>query len=124
MILARAEEHLHLDFKTVGKDDMSVADDRRNLAASISGFANSDGGIIVWGVATKQSADKIDCASEARAIESPLLLVTRLNDLTGEATSPTVASVEHRALMPAKEMGGFVATYVPASDRAPHMALG
>jgi hypothetical protein len=39
------QEHLHLDFKTVNRADLSDKDDRRNLARSLSGFANSGGGI-------------------------------------------------------------------------------
>jgi hypothetical protein len=42
-------EHLLLDFKTVNSASFN-RDDRRSLACALSGFANSSGGLIVWGV--------------------------------------------------------------------------
>jgi hypothetical protein len=55
----KAEEGLYLDFKQ--KSDRwgpALNDDKANLAKAISGFANTDGGLIVWGV--KARADKKD----------------------------------------------------------------
>lgn len=40
------EENLHLDFKTVASSAMKSKDDRHSLATALSGFANSEGGII------------------------------------------------------------------------------
>jgi predicted HTH transcriptional regulator len=51
------EEHLHLEFKTVENSDLSKRDDRKNLAICVSGFANSDGGLIIWGW-TREKANK------------------------------------------------------------------
>lgn len=121
MIAQQQEETLHLDFKTVGKEDLSVRDDRRNLARSVSGFANSDGGLIIWGVVARKRADGADCATAAQPLQNAKLFVSRLNDLTGDAVSPLVDGVEHRILT--SRTGGFAATLVPASDRGPHMAL-
>ena len=56
------EEDIHLEFKTVNDPEMN-RDDRKNLAKCISGFANSDGGMVVWGVEAKKNADGIDCVS-------------------------------------------------------------
>ena len=44
-IADRQEENLHLEFKTA--DPRLTRNDRRNFAEAISGFANSDGGLIV-----------------------------------------------------------------------------
>lgn len=51
-ILDREVENLFLDFKrsaTNGAGSKLHRDDRKNLAKAISGFGNSEGGIIVWG---------------------------------------------------------------------------
>lgn len=115
------EEHLHLDFKLVKSASFASSDDRRNLACALSGFANSAGGLIVWGVEARKNADGIDCASALAPIDHVQLLVTRLNALTGEATDPTVDGVQHRAI----DIGGgrgFAATLVPESEAGPHMA--
>jgi hypothetical protein len=114
------EEHLHLDFKTVNKADLS-REDRRNFAICISGFANSDGGLIIWGVDARKNDQEIDCASEPKEIASIKLFVSKLNEYTGQAVSPIVDGVRHKAIetTPGK---GFAVTLVPESDAGPYMA--
>jgi hypothetical protein len=117
----RRQEDLHMEFKTVNKADLSYADDRRNLAKALSGFANSDGGLIVWGVNARPGNDGVDCAQEATPVEDPKRLVGCLNEFTGQSVSPIVDGVEHKSL--SLENGtGFGVTLVPASDSGPHMA--
>ncbi len=59
----KQEEHLHLDFKTLRNAELTSGDDKRNIARCISGFANSNGGIIIWGIDARKNSDDIDCAS-------------------------------------------------------------
>jgi hypothetical protein len=53
MIAARVTEELFLDYKqcatACGARGLHP-DDRKNLGKAISGFGNSDGGLIIWGV--------------------------------------------------------------------------
>ena len=116
------EENLHLDFKTVKNADMTATDDKRNLARGISGFANSNGGIIVWGVDARKNADGVDCANSIAEISKPALMVSRLNTLTGDATSPIVDGIRHRAITNPETNAGVVVTLVPETDSGPHMA--
>jgi len=45
------QEDLLLEFKTIeGSCAPMAKPDRKNFAIALSGFANSDGGVIVWGV--------------------------------------------------------------------------
>ena len=55
-------EHLQLEFKTINDANFSRTD-RRNLAIMISGFANSSGGIIVWGIDARPNQDGISLFS-------------------------------------------------------------
>jgi len=115
------EEHLHLDFKTVSNANLRSTDDKRNLAKCLSGFANSSGGIIVWGVDARKNAQGIDCASAHNEIAPIKLFVSRLNELTGEAVSPIVEGIRHKPIEGGHD-SGFAATLVPESDSGPHMA--
>ena len=114
------EEDLHLDFKTVGDVTLS-RDDRKSLAVALSGYANSDGGLIVWGVEARPGADGVDCASALRQVSNAQLLLGRLNTLTGQGVSPLVDGVEHRAIV-LEDGSGFCISCIPASDSGPHMA--
>lgn len=65
-ILTRKSEELFLDFKKSADDGIGKLlhnDDRKNLAKAISGFGNSEGGIIVWGIhCDKEIHDDADIA--------------------------------------------------------------
>jgi hypothetical protein len=60
--LGQQTEHLQLDFKTVNSALLN-RDDRMSLACALSGFANSSGGLIVWGVDARKNGDGVDCAT-------------------------------------------------------------
>jgi hypothetical protein len=115
------EENLFLDFKRVNRPDLTNSDDKKNLAKALSGFSNSSGGIIVWGVDARKNAQGIDCACELKAIQSVKRILSRLNELTGMAVSPMVDGVQHRVIKTNKD-DGFAITYIPKSDSGPHMA--
>jgi Putative DNA-binding domain len=117
----RQEESLHLDFKLLKDAAFSSGDDKRNLAKALSGFANSSGGVIVWGVDARKNADGVDCATATVPIVGLAHALTRLNSLTGDSAEPTVGGVLHRSLATADDVG-YLATLVPESDRGPHMA--
>jgi len=114
------EEDLHLDFKNV-TDPILSRDDRKNLAIALSAFANSDGGLLVWGVDARQNAEGVDCAVALRDIANAQQCLTRLNELTGQCVSPLVDGVIHKAVLNRGD-AGFCVSMIPASDAGPHMA--
>lgn len=116
------EENLHLEFKTLSGPDFGIVEDRRNLARALSGFANSDGGIIIWGVKADKSGDSPDCAKALQPISKVALLLSRLNELTSDALSPVHSTVQHRIVHINDDGSGLAATLVPSSDSGPHMA--
>lgn len=117
---SQEQEDLQLEFKTINDASFNFNDDKRNLARALSGFANSSGGIIVWGVGTSK-VDGVDCASELKPISNIALLESRLNNLTGKAAMPIIDGVLHRTIDQGGN-SGYAMTFVPESDRGPHMA--
>jgi hypothetical protein len=117
----KQEEHLQLDFKTVKSPSFASVDDRRNFAKALSGFANSAGGIIVWGIDARRNDEGIDCAIAPSEITQLRMLISRLNEFTGQAVSPLVDGVKHKAIETSDEIG-FAATLIPESEFPPHMA--
>ncbi|MBC8492881.1 MAG: ATP-binding protein [Chloroflexi bacterium] len=117
----RQEETLHLDFKQVSDPGMSRRDTRRNFAVAVSGFANSDGGVVIWGVSARADDDGVDCAQELSPIQQLSLYVSKLQRYSGDAVSPMADGVIHVKL-PLNGDTGFVKSLIPASDSGPHMA--
>ena len=106
---AAQEEHLQLDFKLVNDPNLGGQGDRKILAKCISGFANSSGGIVVWGVDARRNDEGIDCAGEIQPINSLGIFLSRLNELSGRATSPAVEGVVHKKFETSSNRG-FAAT--------------
>lgn len=121
LISKRHQEDLHLEFKVLGNNRSFKRDDRRNLAVAVSGFANSDGGIVVWGVVAEKDDDAVDAASREQPVENVHAGLSELQGLTGSAASPVVDGVLHKSVQ-AQGDAGFLVTFVPPSDRGPHMA--
>lgn len=114
------EEDLHLEFKTVSVQPFNK-DDKKNYAKALSGFANSDGGIVVWGVDARKNPDGVDVASKTSPIGKLAKFVSDLNSLTGEFVSPIVNGVLHKKILEGQNTG-YAASLIPASDIGPHMA--
>lgn len=120
--MARSEpETLLLEFKTTSSEDLGTHASRRQLSEVIAGFANADGGLVIWGIGARRGEDGIDCARELKPLTNPALFASRARSLHPDATSPSVEGVEHRAIE-RHDGTGFVVTRVPASDSGPHMA--
>lgn len=121
-IARNQEEHLYLDFKLLKDASLASSDDKRNLARALSGFSNSSGGLIIWGVEARKNNDGIDCATALKEIDRVALLLSRLNELTGDGVDPTVHGVRHR-IIPGRDAGrGFAVSLIPESDTGPHMS--
>ncbi|TGL66506.1 AlbA family DNA-binding domain-containing protein [Leptospira levettii] len=116
------EENLYIDFKTLKSNELNSDDDKGNYAKALSGFANSEGGIIIWGVETQKKSE-IDAASGIKEIENVKKSLTRIEQLTGELLSPKLVGVKNK-IINTKENNGLIVTYIPPSDNPPHMALG
>ncbi len=127
MVAENEQETLYLDFKesSTGKAPMQESD-RKTLAEAISGFANSDGGVIVWGVECHKgpAADDPDVAQSAKPIRNLSRWISDLNQYTHSSVSPEVVGVEHLSVpSDAGADVGYAVTYVPKADGQPRMAI-
>src|SRR4051812_824302 len=90
------EEHLSLEFKTLGGPELKSGGDKKHLAEALSGFANSSGGVVVWGIGTKKGVSGNDTASSKAPIPNVAMLVQRLAEFSSLYVAPPVAGVVHR----------------------------
>ncbi len=124
-IADRKAEELFLDFKRSSDNGAAsrLSDiDRKNLAKAISGFGNSEGGVVVWGVDCSRDVDGADVAKAKFPIENPKRFASLLQGVISSCTVPPHSGVENK-LIEAEPGLGFVITLIPKSDFAPHQML-
>jgi hypothetical protein len=100
-IVDRQSEELFLDFKQsadAGRGRKLHDNDRWNLSKAISGFGNSEGGVIVWGVDCRDDAAQGDVARCKVPIENPKRFVSRLEGAVSGCTIQAHPHVRHHAV--------------------------
>jgi hypothetical protein len=125
MVEANVVEELFLDYKrssTLLPSPRLSEDDRKNLAKAISGFANSEGGLIIWGVDCRPTPDG-DVPVAAVPITQVTALKTLFDSALGGLTLPSHSGVENLAVPMNAAGGGFVITYVPVGLHVPYQCL-
>lgn len=123
----RASEELFLDFKMVSpeyKVNSLGKSDEDNLAKAISGFANSCGGVIVWGVNCSGRGQKPDLADGLALIPDAKAFRATIEGTISRATIPPHTGVCNCLILEPGTEQGYVATLVPLSDEAPLRAVG
>ncbi len=122
----RDSENLFLDFKRSADNGAGRTlhqNDRRNLAKAISGFGNSAGGLVVWGVDCSADASGADTARMKVPLIDPKKFLSQIEGAVSGCTIPPHSGVQNRVVESADGQGGFVLTYVPESSHAPHQAI-
>ncbi|MBF0442093.1 MAG: ATP-binding protein [Oligoflexales bacterium] len=115
-------EDLHLDFKRKAKPENSQLDesDKRNLSRALSGFANSDGGVIIWGIDAPSSGTGL---REKYPIMEVQNFAEHLDSMASRMVVPQVEGVMNHVIFENREEGtGYVVTCIPKSIAAPHRA--
>jgi schlafen family protein len=125
MIAAPFVEELFLDYKrsaTTLPSGRLDDEDRKNLAKAISGFANSEGGIIIWGVDCRRTT-KGDIPTAPLPIADPVALKTLFDGAIGGLNLPAHSGVENIALLDGTGPSGFVVTHIPPGQGVPYQPL-
>jgi hypothetical protein len=85
------------DFK--GAERITDHDIKKTWSEALAGFANTQGGVLVWGVdARKDSVTGVDAACGLSPVTNPSAFKSRLNELHAQATEPPVLGVRSRRI--------------------------
>lgn len=125
MLDERWAENPILDFKCASKNTAPMTDDDiKNYAVALSGFANSEGGIIIWGVdCRKNGADEADTVHALRPISGLKRFESDLQQFAACIVSPGIVGVDHHLVEEAPGSDrGFAVTFVPKGEGEPQMA--
>lgn len=115
-------EGLYIDFKE-SKDggvpsERLTRHGREILGKSISAFANTSGGVLVWGIEAKNNKDVSDSP-----IPNVARFVQDLNSATASATDPHVEGVVSEPIFLEDQTTGYAVTYIPESKYKPHQCV-
>jgi len=124
-IMSMQTEELFLDFKTAVSDGKNFKtlhkDDRRNLAKSISGFGNSEGGVVVWGVSCARDVEIGDVAKAKVKVKNVHRFLSWIENAISGCTVPSHNGIRNHIISVDKNGDGYVATYIPKSEITPLM---
>jgi hypothetical protein len=109
-------EQLFFDYKE--KQDRTNAKldekDKKNLAKSVSGFANSSGGVLIWGIEDKSLKPK--------PISDIIEFARNLQLLAVNSIDPIVPNIE-TGIVSEDDQIGFAYIFIPESDLVPHRII-
>ena len=121
-LLKRKEsEQYFVEFKTaewrdyIGKKTLGNKD-RKNLARAISGFGNSEGGLLIWGIDTHGNGD---FANSLKPIISPENFLALINSDISRLTIPPHPTVESFVIKEGNSNKGFIITIIPKYEGLP-----
>src|SRR5260370_32466739 len=123
LVTSQAQEGLQLDFKVKAnpKNGELNRDDRGVLGAALSAFANSAGGLLIWGIEAKPNSDKVDAARSAVPIPNLSRFKSDVSRAVAELLMPRHEGIQIEAVEDPKRPGsGYLAIWVDRSDRRRH----
>lgn len=113
-----ALERVHFDFKEKADRRKSSLDDadRRNLGKALSGFANSNGGVLIWGIE--------DASGNAKPIADVTGFTDAMLQMCHQVTSPAISGIDGTVVPSDSDpSSGYSLIYVPESETPPHRVL-
>jgi Putative DNA-binding domain len=117
-------EGLHLEYKRKADPMTPRLDkyDKRSIAEAIVSFANSDGGILIYGIESKM-IDGLDVAHSLGSIAEIDKFVGEMRLVAELNVSPQVRGLVIEAIPKGDGSGaGFAVCRVPSSEHRPHMS--
>ena len=110
-IINRQTEELFLDFKQAvssGKNFTTLhRDDRKNLAKAISGFGNSEGGVIIWGVECSRDVEAGDVAQAKVKVQNVHRFLSWIENAISGCTIPSHNKVRNHVISCDENGDGF-----------------
>jgi hypothetical protein len=125
-ITEEISKELFIDYKRVtneGANPKLEQSDRENFARAISGFGNSEGGIIIWGVDCRNDPERGDVPETKFPIHKVKRLLSYLEGAASGCTIPPHDGVRHHLIERSGSDEGFVVTLISKSMFAPHQCF-
>jgi hypothetical protein len=115
----------YLECKAVGEPRLQQGQ-RGHLAQALSGFGNTGGGVIIWGISTtKHGHSGLDMLTELEAFGNSRSFQQQVDVAIPTLAYPAIAGCVSKTIHPTKgATKGVVITYIPRTQGDPVQALG
>jgi Schlafen, AlbA_2 len=98
-------------------------DCRNKWSECLSAFANTGGGVVIWGVdARLDKARGVDCITNVVPFAEPAKWAEKLKRWLLDATNPPASGIVCRPVVASGKDEGFVVCLIPESSHKPHRA--
>jgi hypothetical protein len=112
----------YLDFKAKPDPDPKNAKLKEIWYEALSGFGNSGGGVLIWGIdARKDKTTEIDAAHDVKPIQNPNGFKSLLIQLQRGATDPPLGDVKIET-WESSPGEGFIVCLIPSGQFKPYRA--
>ncbi len=118
LVTTKAEENEWMEFKGAHHLDAKEDEVKKIWSKALGAFANSSGGLLIWGInAPQKVANGISAAKDAAK------LADRLGETLNSVIQPHVPGVLITPVLQGSGPEGFVICFIPESRFAPHQSL-
>lgn len=132
MIVEKRQESDYLEFKAGSKlnergDKLTEKTAKRYWSQALSGFGNTEGGILIWGVEARKTPSPddsevtIDAAIGPDHVPNVVQFAEMLKRVQRDATIDPISGVEI-VPVPVNGQAGYVACFVPQGNNPPYRA--
>src|SRR5712664_714535 len=122
LIEDREPESLFLDFKRSPDDGDGAklaSDDNKNLSKAASGFGNSEGGVLIWGVDCRRDGITGNEVANKHPLNDASGFRTKLEGAISRATLPPHQGIETLCIQESGSSLGYVAVLIPKANIGP-----
>lgn len=117
LITNQITEDLHLDYKRSATFEKPLQDVKTDLSKDVSAFANSDGGVLVYGIA-EDNTTKLPVSLD-NGVDHKVWTRERIESLINAHISPRIDGLEVVQIRLSTDQSAYVVA-VPKSSRGPH----
>lgn len=117
-------ESLFLECKAPEQPILS-RDLQMTLSIAISGFSNTNGGVIIWGISTtKKAKNDLDILTQVEPLANCSRFATEISNKIPTLSIPSIVNFENKIVKKRKsDTRGIVLTYIPAKMSDPVQSI-